>query len=78
MNNKILITVFVPLLDENYDLFIPVNKKVGTIKKGIISSIKNLVNKDYLLMLKSNCEVIDDNIYVKNSEIKNGSKLILL
>ena len=78
MNNKILITVFVPLLDENYDLFIPVNKKVGTIKKVIIDSIKNLADKNYLLMLKSNCEVIDDNIYVKNSEIKNGSKLILL
>jgi hypothetical protein len=78
MNNKILVTVFVPLLDENYDLFIPVNKKVGTIKKVIIDSIKNLADKDYLLMLKSNCEVIDDNIYVKNSEIKNGSKLILL
>ena len=78
MNNKILITVFIPLLDENYDVFIPVNKKVGTIKKGIVGSIKNLENKNYLLMLKSNCEVIDDNIYVKNSEIKNGSKLILL
>lgn len=78
MNNKILVTVFVPLLDENYDLFIPVNKKVGTIKKVIIDSIKNLADKNYLLMLKSNCEVIDDNIYVKNSEIKNGSKLILL
>lgn len=78
MNNKILVTVFVPLLDENYDLFIPVNKKVGTVKKGIIDSIKNLADKNYLLMLKSNCEVIDDNIYVKNSEIKNGCKLILL
>lgn len=78
MNNKILVTVFVPLLDEKYDLFIPVNKKVGTIKKVIIDSIKNLADKNYLLMLKSNCEVIDDNIYVKNSEIKNGSKLILL
>lgn len=78
MNNKILVTIYIPLLDENYDLFIPINKKVGTIKKGIIDSVKNLANKNYILMLKDSCEKIDDNVYVKNSEIKNGCKLILL
>lgn len=78
MNNKILVTVYVPLLDRNYDIFIPINKKVGTIKNGIISSIRHLVNKSYVLMLKDDCKVIDENVYVKNSGIQNGSKLILL
>ena len=78
MNNKILVTIYIPLLDENYDIFIPVNKKVGTIKKTIIESIKNLQNKDYLLMNKKDCKLIDENVYVKNSDIRNGSKLILL
>ena len=50
MNNKILVTISIPLLDESYDIFIPVNKKVGTIKNTIIESIKNLQNKNYLLM----------------------------
>lgn len=78
MNNKILVTVFIPLLDESYDIFIPVNKKVGTIKNTIIESIKNLQSKSYLLMNKNDCKVIDENVYVKNSGIQNGSKLILL
>ena len=78
MNNKILVTIYIPLLDEKYDIFIPVNKKVGTIKKTIIESIKNLQNKDYLLMNKKDCKLIDENVYVKNSDIRNGSKLILL
>lgn len=78
MNNKILVTVYVPLLDENFDVFIPVNKKVGTVKNGIVSSIKNLAAKEYQLMMKNSCELIDDNIYVKNSDINNGCKLILL
>lgn len=78
MNNKILVTIYIPLLDENYDIFIPVNKKVGVIKKQVVNSIKNLVNKDYLLMNKDDCKVIEENIYVKNSGIQNGSKLILL
>ena len=78
MNNKILVTIFIPLLDESYDIFIPVNKKVGTIKNTIIESIKNLQSKNYLLMNKEDCKIIDENVYVKNSGIQNGSKLILL
>ena len=78
MNNKILVTIFIPLLDESYDIFIPVNKKVGTIKNTVIESIKNLQSKNYLLMNKEDCKVIDENVYVKNSGIQNGSKLILL
>jgi len=78
MNNKILVTISIPLLDESYDIFIPVNKKVGTIKNTIIESIKNLQNKNYLLMNKEDCKIIDENVYVKNSGIQNGSKLILL
>lgn len=78
MNNKILVTVYIPLLDESYDIFIPVNKKVGTVKKTIVESIKNLTAKNYLLMRKDDCLVVDENVYVKNSGIQNGSKLILL
>ncbi len=78
MNNKILVTIFIPLLDENYDIFIPVNKKVGTIKNTIIESVKYLQPKQYLLMNKEDCKLIDENVYVKNSGIHNGSKLILL
>lgn len=78
MNNKILVTVYIPLLDESYDIFIPVNKKVGTVKKTIVESIKNLAAKNYLLMRKDDCLVVDENVYVKNSGIQNGSKLILL
>lgn len=76
--NKILVIVYIPLLDEVYDIFIPINKKVGTVKKTITDSVKNLVDKDYRLLIEDNCKIADDNVYVKNSGIKNGSKLVLL
>ncbi len=31
-NNKILIELDIPLIERSYDLYIPINKKVGTIK----------------------------------------------
>ena len=33
--NKILICLYIPLIEKKYDLYIPINKKVGTIKKLI-------------------------------------------
>ena len=76
--NKILVTIYIPLLDEDYDIFIPINKKVGTVKNTFVSSVKNLIQKNYQLLNKQDDKVIDDNVYVKNSGIQNGSKLILL
>ena len=35
-NNKILIELEIPLIEKKYDLFIPINKKIGTIKSSII------------------------------------------
>ena len=42
MTNKILITINVPLLSKSYDIFIPINKKVGTIRKYCIDVINEL------------------------------------
>lgn len=82
--NKILVTVYVPLLDDKFDLFIPINKKVGTIKQVLINSINdftsNSINNlnELKLYEKDTCKLLDNNIYVKSSDIKNGSSLILL
>ena len=82
--NKLLVIVYVPLLDEHYDVFIPINKKIGTIKKIIIDSINEMsdnaiINPDKMrLFNKDDCRLYDNNIYVKNSSIKNGTILMLV
>ena len=84
MNNKILITVNVPLLSKSYDLFIPINKKVGTIRKYCIDVINelsdnSLVNIDILYLYdKDGFIVYDLNVYVKGSGIVNGTEFILI
>ena len=84
MNNKILITINVPLLCKSYDLFIPINKKVGTIRKYCIDVINelsdnSLVNIDKLnLYDKDGSIVYDLNVYVKGSGIVNGTEFILI
>lgn len=82
--NKILVLVYFPLLEQEYDIYIPINKKIGTIKKTIINSIYelsegNIKNPEKLKLYdKDSTMVYDNNIMVKNSGIKNGTKLILM
>ena len=43
MKNKILIQVEVPMIEKTYDLYIPVNKKVGTIKRLIEEAVQEII-----------------------------------
>ena len=38
--NKILVLVYIPEIEQEYDVYIPINKKIGTIKKYLISSVE--------------------------------------
>ena len=83
--NKYLITIIVPFVELEFDMYIPNNKKIGTIKKLILESLKELSNNSYnkqineVRMIDRDTGVeFDNNIYVKDAEIKNGSKIIII
>ncbi len=82
MNNKILVMVYIPLIEEEYDIYIPVNKRVGTVKNLIIKMVQD-INEAFIddggkyLYDKVSGNKIDNQQFVRHSTIKNGSKLIL-
>ena len=75
--NKILVLVYIPEIEQEYDVYIPINKKIGTIKKYLISSVEEF-NDGNVLYDKDNSKIYDNNTYVRDSGIKNGTKLILM
>ena len=85
MNNKILIEVIVPLLEENFEIYIPVNKRISTVIKLIEKSLNEITN-GYYPTQKENSVIIDEesgsvfdvNLTVKESKMINGSKIILV
>ncbi len=83
MNGKILVAVYVPLIEEEYDIYIPTVKKIGTIKNLIIKIVEENSNGTFKddgcksLYDKLTGERLDDQQFVRNSNIKNGTKLIL-
>ena len=80
MNNKLLIMVYVPLIDKEYDVYIPTVKKIGTVKNLIIKMIEENSEDAFVndgckfLYDKLTGEKLDDNKFIKYSSIKNGTK----
>ena len=40
MQNKILVIVYVPMIEKEFDIYIPTVKKIGTIKNLIIKIVE--------------------------------------
>ena len=84
MNNKVLIKLIMPEFDTNYDLFIPVNEVVWKLKKLILKSVQDLGgvsingNVEYILLNKDNSRIYNNNEIVVNTDIRNGTELILM
>lgn len=82
--NKILIELDIPLIEKSYDLFIPINKKIGTIKRLIEENLVELTDKAYIIREESNFyskstgEIYDVNKTVRETNLQNGSKIILI
>lgn len=83
-NNKILIELEIPLIEKTYDLYIPINKKIGTIKYLIEETLIELTDNAYSIKPDSNFysketgQVYDVNKNVRDTDLKNGSRIILI
>lgn len=84
MKNKILIELIVPEIDEKYSLFIPVTRKVGDVIGLLIKAINEFSYEAYTgnektALYNSITSVrYDPNELVYNTDIRNGTCLILL
>lgn len=82
--NKILIELEIPTIEKKFDLFIPINKKIGTIKNLIETALVESNDIDYEikedtnLFSKDTGNIYDVNNTVRDTDLKNGSRIILL
>lgn len=83
MKNKVLVEVVVPFLDESYNIYFPINRRIGNI---ICLINKALYEETYGVYTGSNTtalydtstgEVYDMNKLVRETNIKNGTKVVL-
>ncbi len=83
MEEKVYVTIYAPILEKKIDIFIPISKKIYEIIYMIKLAVPELSFGYYMshppfLYRKIDGNEYDLNSYVYNSEIKNGTKLIIL
>ena len=83
MEYKVLIKLYVPEIEQKYEMFIPVNKTI----EQIIELLNNIVNENTfgIYPIKNNlnlCNRRNGKIYkyfdiIRNTDIRNGTELVL-
>lgn len=82
MNNKVLVELLVPELDIKYNVFLPINKRINNIINLLIKSINDLTGKtissNVCLYSKETGLKYDEDLTLIDTDIRNGSMIILL
>lgn len=84
MNNKILIAVYVPMIEKEYDILVPINKKIKNVTRLINEAVADLSNgcfpikNDVLLYDRKTGNILDIFRNVKDAGLVNGSQVILI
>lgn len=84
MKNKLLIEISIPSIDEDIDLYIPLNKNIANIIVLIgkaVSELKRLDGIKYDNFSLYNAEtslVYSPELIIRETNIRNGTKLVLM
>lgn len=84
MTNKVLIKLYIPEIEEHFDMFIPVNEVIWKVTELISKSLSDLTSfpqdnsKRNLLINRSTSEIYDPNKIIIDTDIRNATELLLL
>ncbi len=82
--NKVLVKLYVPMLDQQYDVWLPLNKRIYNTIILLVKAINEFsggyYNPEELPKLydKTTSQLFAINITVKEAGIVNGSEIILI
>lgn len=77
-DNKLLVNLYVLSLDKNFEIFIPVDEKVGNVVKLFSKSLFGVVSNNLVLLNLYSGNVYKNNDIIRRTDIQNGTKLILI
>ena len=78
MKNKILVKVVIPEIDEKYDIFIPINIRVGTLVQLLNTSLSDVTGGLYVPKDNRNLYNMNDASKYLFSSLISGSVVIFM
>ena len=82
MKNKVLVELIIPELEKKYNVYLPINKKIGNIilllNQAISDIDENHKRKNNSLYNRETGFKYTPNTLLFNSDIRNGTALVLI
>lgn len=84
MDNKVLVTIIVPLIEKKYEVFLPANKKIGEIVSLLSKGLVEVSNGYYIITNKEKLynrmtgKEYNNNQILKNTDIRHGTWLVFM
>ncbi len=84
MQYKVLIVLYIPEIEEEYEFYIPVNKHIEEVIEILNKAVAEIsyqvypIKDNLKLVNRRTGEVYDNGSYVRNTTIKNGTQLVLI
>lgn len=82
MNEKILVELKVPELNSTYNVYLPINLKIGEVisllNKGLFDLSGQYYNNNDSLLYSDDGDKMVFNHFIYETNLKNGSTIILL
>jgi len=84
MKNKVLVELVVPTIESSFDVYLPINKRIGNIITLLNKTVSEFSegcyegNEKTALYNRDTSEKYDVNALLYNTNIRNGTTLILL
>ncbi len=82
--DEVLVKLYVPTIDQQYDIWLPINKKIDTVITLLVKAVNEFTKGYYTpskmpyLYDKVTTNVFDINLRVIDTEIRNGTELIMI
>ena len=82
MEYKVLIRLYVPEIEEMYEMYIPINKRIGEISELLCNLVNDLSKvypkkKNSCLCNRRSGVIYDKNQTIIQTDIRNGTELII-
>ena len=83
MDFRVYVIVEMPILDRKYELLVPIDRRIHDLISVLVKAVPELKSnfyerRDPVLISKTNGTTYDLNAIIKNTDIKNGTRLLLL
>ena len=79
-DNKVLVNLYILSLGKDYEVYLPVNEKIGNISRLFNATMFDSIDPEsnYMLVNVDTGQIYQNNDLIIKTDIRNGTRLVLV